>query len=95
MVVVLKHYNIIPLFRHLATMTGKSAHRILITFGDNLKKHRKAMGLSLRQLAALADTDHAMIDRYERGATNPSLTTLAKLAEALEIEPHELLMKKG
>jgi transcriptional regulator with XRE-family HTH domain len=35
-----------------------------------------------------------MIDRYERGATNPSLTTIGKLAEALEIEPYELLMDK-
>jgi transcriptional regulator with XRE-family HTH domain len=52
------------------------------------------MGLSLRQFAALADIDHAMIDRYERGITNPSLTTLARLAEALEIEPAELLVDK-
>jgi transcriptional regulator with XRE-family HTH domain len=36
-----------------------------------------------------------MIDRYERAETNPSLSTVARLAEALEIEPHELLMKKG
>jgi transcriptional regulator with XRE-family HTH domain len=35
-----------------------------------------------------------MIDRYERGITNPSLTTIAKLAEALEIEPYELIMEK-
>ncbi len=52
------------------------------------------MGLSLRQLAALTGIDHAMIDRYERADTNPSIRTLARLAEALEIEPHELLMKK-
>jgi transcriptional regulator with XRE-family HTH domain len=53
------------------------------------------MKLSLRQLAALTGIDHAMIDRYERAETNPSLSTVARLAEALEIEPHELLMKKG
>jgi len=35
-----------------------------------------------------------MIDRYERGQTNPSLTTIGKLAEALEIEPYELLLDK-
>ena len=32
-----------------------------------------------------------MIDRYERGVTNPSLTKVAKLAEALDVEPAELL----
>jgi transcriptional regulator with XRE-family HTH domain len=66
----------------------------LIAFGNNLKRHRKAKGLSLRQFAAIADIDHAMVDRYERGITNPSLTTIAHLAEALEIEPADLLEKK-
>jgi len=35
-----------------------------------------------------------MIDRYERSDTNPSLTTIGKLAEALEIEAYELLIDK-
>ncbi len=75
-------------------MARKNDHKILVLFGHNLKKRRMAKGLSLRQFAALADIDHAMIDRYERGITNPSLTTIAKLAEALEIEPAELLLDK-
>ena len=88
------HYKTLRVFRHLAAMIRKNDHRILVSFGNNLKRHRKAKGLSLRQFAALADIDHAMIDRYERGVTNPSLTTIAKLAEALEIEPFELLQDK-
>lgn len=48
----------------------------------------------MREFAAIADIDHAMIDRYERGVTNPSLTTVARLAEALEIEPADLLQDK-
>lgn len=76
-------------------MPRKNDHKILVVFGHNLKKRRKASGLSLRQLAALTGIDHAMIDRYERAETNPSLSTVARLAEALEIEPYELLMKKG
>ena len=89
------HYNFLTEFWHLAEMIRKNDRRILISFGNNLKRRRKAKGLSLRQFAALADIDHAMIDRYERGITNPSLTTIGKLAEALEIEPYELLIKKG
>jgi transcriptional regulator with XRE-family HTH domain len=72
-------------------MARKNDHKILVLFGHNLKKRRLARGLSLRQFAALADIDHAMIDRYERGITNPSLTTLAKLAEALGVEPYTLI----
>jgi len=92
---VFLHYNFLTEFWHLAEMIRKNDRRILISFGNNLKRRRKAKGLSLRQFAALADIDHAMIDRYERGITNPSLTTIGKLAEALEIEPYELLIKKG
>jgi transcriptional regulator with XRE-family HTH domain len=91
---VILHYNILPDFRHLARMIRKNDRRILISFGNNLKRHRKAKKLSLRQFAAIADIDHAMIDRYERGATNPSLTTIGRLAEALEIEPADLLQDK-
>jgi transcriptional regulator with XRE-family HTH domain len=75
-------------------MPRKNDHKILTTFGNNLRRHRKAKGYSLRQFAALADIDHAMIDRYERGVTNPSLTTVAKLAEALNIEIIDLLQEK-
>ena len=75
-------------------MPRKNDHRILIIFGNNLKRHRQAMGMSLRQFAAFVDIDHAMIDRYERADSNPSLKTVGKLAEALKIEPHELLIEK-
>ena len=85
------HYKNLAVFGDLAAVPRKNAHRILISFGNNLKRRRKVMGLSLRQFAAEADIDHAMIDRYERGITNPSLTTIAKLAAALGIEPFELL----
>jgi transcriptional regulator with XRE-family HTH domain len=74
-------------------MPRKNDHKILVVFGHNVKRHRQAQGLSLRQLAALAGVDHAMIDRYERGVTNASLTTVAKLADALDVEPHELLRR--
>lgn len=93
-IVVQKHYIIFPEFRHLAGMIRKNDHRILTVFGNNLKRRRTAKGYSLRQFAALADIDHAMIDRYEKGLTNPSLTTIARLAEALEIETFELLQDK-
>ena len=88
------HYNILTDFRHLADVIRKNDRRILLSFGNNLKRHRKAKKLSLRQFAAIADIDHAMIDRYERGVTNPSLTTIGRLAEALEIEPADLLQRK-
>jgi transcriptional regulator with XRE-family HTH domain len=32
-----------------------------------------------------------MIDKYEKATTNPTLKTVEKLAEALGIEPYQLL----
>lgn len=49
------------------------------------------MGLSIRQFAAQADMDHAMVNNYERGIVNPRFTTLKKLAAAYGVELWELL----
>ena len=72
-------------------MRGKNDRKILTAFGNNLKRHRKAMGLSIREFAAAADMDHTVVDRYERGETNPSLLAIRRLADALQIDPCELL----
>lgn len=84
-------YKNAGVFRHLARMRSKNDRRILNAFGNNLKRHRKAKGMSIRQFAAVADLDHTMIDRYERGETNPSILVVYKLADALDILPHQLL----
>lgn len=49
------------------------------------------MGLSIREFAAHADMDHAMIHNYERGIVNPTLITIGKLAAAFGVEAYELL----
>ncbi|MDR3711632.1 MAG: helix-turn-helix transcriptional regulator [Puia sp.] len=66
--------------------------QIIITeFGARLKNFRKARKLSLRGFAAIADMDFAQIDKMEKGETNPTLTTLLRLAEALQADPNELI----
>jgi transcriptional regulator with XRE-family HTH domain len=49
--------------------------------------------MSIRDLAAVSEIDHAMIGKYEQGLTNPTLTTIHRLAAALRIDPVELLKK--
>ena len=49
------------------------------------------MGLSIREFAAHADMDHAMINNYERGIVDLRLTTITKLAAAYGVEAWELL----
>jgi len=91
---VLLHYNIFQPFADLAHMIRKGDQHIINYFGQALKKWRKARKLSIRELAAISEIDHAMIGKYEQGLTNPTLTTLCRLAESLEIDPSELIPPK-
>lgn len=91
------HDKISLLFADLAQMIRKGDQHIINYFAHALKKWRKARKLSIRELAAIAEIDHAMIGKYEQGLTNPTLTTICRLAESLEIDPSELIppKKKG
>ncbi|MBT4092637.1 MAG: helix-turn-helix transcriptional regulator [Nitrospinaceae bacterium] len=55
-----------------------------------LREWRKALALSLRGLAELAEVDFAAIDKIERGKRDPRLSTLIALADALGIEVQRL-----
>ena len=59
-------------------------------FGDNLRRLRKDKGLSMETLANLADIELSQIYRIETGKINPKLTTVLKVAKALEVTPKEL-----
>jgi transcriptional regulator with XRE-family HTH domain len=52
--------------------------------GANVRHHRKLNSLSQEELAARAG--------MERGVRNPSVRALGRLAEALGVTPHELLL---
>jgi len=59
-------------------------------FIQNLKKWRKVTGLSQKKLAEKCGAAHSYIRQIEGGVGNPSFALLAKIAEALEIEPYRL-----
>ncbi len=60
--------------------------------GVNVRHHRKLMGLTQEQLAAAADMERSYVSDLERGTRNPSVMALGRLAKALGVEPHLLLM---
>lgn len=64
------------------------AHRV---FGANLAYERKRRALSMTALAELAGTHASEISRLERGQRDPRLSTMARLARALEIPLGDLL----
>lgn len=57
----------------------------------NLKAYRMMRGLAQEALALEADVDRTMVSKIERGVTNPSIATLLKLANRLEIRLSDLL----
>jgi len=71
-------------------------HRdILVSFAANLRLRRKALGLSQEQLGARANIQMADISRYESGSRDPRISTVARLAEALETPIGDLLADTG
>jgi len=60
-------------------------------FIHNFKKWRKASGFSQKRLAEKCGTGYSYIRQIESGVGTPSFAMLAKIAEALGIEPYLLL----
>ncbi|MEA4848733.1 MAG: helix-turn-helix transcriptional regulator [Clostridiaceae bacterium] len=54
--------------------------------GINIKEARRAKKMTQVELAALADISRSYLADVEAGRYNPSLETLSKLAQALDIE---------
>ena len=56
-----------------------------------LRELRERRALSLRELSALSGVNYNSIWRIEAGRTGAKPRTVRRLAEALGVEPHELL----
>ena len=61
-----------------------------------LKEYRKKKDWSQDKLAKLADVTHTTLVKIESGVNkNPTIQTLTKLADALEVSIDELVGRKG
>jgi transcriptional regulator with XRE-family HTH domain len=60
-------------------------------FGWNLRIARRRAGLRQHELAERMGNDQSGISAWESGKHLPRISTVVRLAEALEIEPGELL----
>ncbi len=65
---------------------------LLIRVGNRIKELRSEKGISQQELAALIDYEKSNMSRLEAGNTNPTITTLNKVAQALDVPLHSLLI---
>lgn len=58
-----------------------------------LREQRTAKAISQEALALSADVDRTFVSQIERGVRQPTLTTMFKLASALDVQPSVLLAR--
>lgn len=62
-----------------------------VVLGENIRRLRKAKGLTQEQLAHESGVAMRYVAGVERAEENPSLKFLVKIADALGVEPSALL----
>jgi len=71
----------------------RKGNRIAAVFGKALKDQRRIVGISQEALALTAEVDRTFVSQMERGIRQPTLTTLWKLAKALDVKPSVFVQK--
>lgn len=58
---------------------------------ENVRTHRDAAGLTQLALASKAEVSLRTVQEIESGRAKPTLTTVSKIAQALDLSPVALL----
>jgi DNA-binding XRE family transcriptional regulator len=72
-----------------------SARRIKLYLAQNVAQARHRAGMTQLQLAEAAELSRATVHLIEAGICDPRLSTIARLAEALQINALDLLSQAG
>lgn len=67
-----------------------SANSLQINVGKQIQKLRESKGISQQDLAAKCNFEKSNMSRLEAGRVNPTLSTLEKVANALDVTIAEL-----
>lgn len=62
-------------------------------FGRNVRRTRNEKGVTLEVLAHDVGLSYSYVGEIERGKRNPTLGVVERIADALQVEPIELLRK--
>lgn len=62
-----------------------------VRIGEAIRKQRKIQGLTLNELGEKMGISGSLVGQYERGVVNPKYETIIRFADALNVEPRDLL----
>ena len=70
--------------------SSMSENSLQLIVGKNIQRIRESKGISQQELAAKCNFEKSNMSRLEAGRVNPTLSTLEKVAKALDISLAEL-----
>lgn len=79
-------------------MPAESRHAqdpALVALGAAIRHARRARGISQEDLAYQAAIDRAHMSKIERGFTNPTIMSIARMAHVLEMTLEQLFGEAG
>jgi transcriptional regulator with XRE-family HTH domain len=71
----------------LPRKSARAAGELLNPLGERVRERRKELGLSLEELASRTGLTASFLSLIERNINNPSLDSLYRIAEALDVPP--------
>jgi len=63
----------------------------MAAFGTNLRQARERLGLTQEQVAQRSGVHSTEVSRIEGGKRDPKVSTVERLAKAVEVKPGRLL----
>lgn len=75
----------------MAYLTRKADDLFVAELGTNLREARKRLGLTQEQVAHRSGVHATEVSRIEAGKRDPQISTVRRLAKALEVKPGRLL----
>jgi transcriptional regulator with XRE-family HTH domain len=79
----------------LAEQLGLTARQFKLYLAQNVTAARRRAGLTQLQLAQAAELSRATVHLIEAGAGDPRLSTITRLAAALNVDALDLLTRAG
>jgi len=86
-----KHLINYPNYEYTIFMNRKGCKRVKQLFHEQLRFLREERNLSLEELSKLSQIGVEKLTQYEKGERIPSLQTILKLSNVLEVPPSNLL----